>query len=276
MVVRHLGDTDFTTIMDCFLLAFENYFVKMPADHNYYKQRWKAAGVRYDLSYGMFDDSKLVGFIIHAIDERGDDLTAFNTGTGVIPEYRGKRIVKSIYQYAIPDLINNGITKSVLEVIIENEKAVKAYKGIGFEICKNFKCYGGELSSDLNYDNQIEEVPFHKILWEQMPNQDKYSWDFHYKSLRDGKSRYFNVYNDKKVESFFAISTENGTINQLEVLNDQIGNWERLFSAVQSVSKQVRIINVDDRLENKLAAIGNSGLKNTVNQFEMELDIKPN
>jgi len=269
MIVRHLGHTDFNTIMVCFLSAFENYFVKMPTDYNYYKQRWKAAKVNFNLSYGMFDDDKLVGFIINAIDERQGEHIAFNTGTGVIPEYRGRKIVKAIYEHAIPNLRNNGITKSVLEVIIENHKAIKAYEGVGFEICKTYKCFGGELLATES-QVRVEETPFHKVSWERMPNQDKYSWDFHYKCLKDGNSRYYNVYSDNKVESFFAINPD-GTINQLEVLNAKKENWERLLSAVQSISNQVRIINVDDRLVVKLAALENAGLKNTVNQYEMEL-----
>ena len=270
MTVKHLGNTDFSVIMECFLSAFDGYFVKMPTDHDYYKQRWKAAKVNFELSYGMFDDDKLVGFIIHAIDKREGNINAFNTGTGVIPAYRGKRIVNSIYNYAISDLIKNGVTKSVLEVIIENEKAIKAYKCVGFKVCKTFKCFGGELSVRKNKINSLE-VSFSEISWEQMPNQDKYSWDFHYRSLKRGNSKYYKVINNGNVESFFAINTENGTINQLEVLNNQLGNWERLLSAVQSISKHVRIINIDDRLIDKITAIENSGLKNTVNQYEMEL-----
>ncbi|WP_456438443.1 N-acetyltransferase family protein [Psychroserpens sp.] len=272
MIVRHLGHTDFKTIMECFLSAFENYYVKMPTDYDFYKQRWKAAKVDFNLSYGMFDDDQLVGFIIHAIDERQGEHIAFNTGTGVIPEYRGKKIVKSIYEYAIPDLIRNGITKSVLEVIIENEKAVKAYEGVGFKICKTFKCFGGELVAGES-QVEVEKIPFHEVLWEQIPNQDKYSWDFHSRCLKNGNSSYYYVYNENKVESFFAINIENGTINQLEVLVNQKGNWNRLLWAVHSVLKQVRIINVDDRLVDKLAALEQAGLKKTVNQYEMELSL---
>lgn len=272
MKVTHLGHTDFNVIMECFLSSFEGYFVKMPTDYNYYRQRWKAAKVRYDLSYGMFDDDKLVGFIIHAVDERENHLIAFNTGTGVIPEYRGQKIVKSIYDYAIPDLIQNGITKSVLEVIIENHKAIKAYKGVGFKIRKTFKCFSGELSVS-EESIEIYEVSFDNISWKQMPNQDTYSWDFNNRSLRGGNFKYYNVFHNGIVESFFSINIENNTINQLEVLNTKNGNWKRLFFAVQSISKQVRIINVDDTLEEKLSAIEKSGLKNTVNQYEMELNL---
>ena len=270
MTVRHLGNTDFDKLMECFLLAFEGYFVEMPTDHNYYRQRWEAAKVDFNLSYGMFDKDELVGFIIHVVDKRGGHLTAFNTGTGVVPDHRGKRIVKSIYEYAISDLIKNGITKSVLEVIIENEKAIKAYKGIGFEICKTFKCYSGTLTKSEALVS-LEETTFDKIDWSQIPNQESYSWDFQYQSLREGNSKYYKVYCNGELESFFAINLDNGTINQLEVLNNSKGNWERLFSAIASVSTQVRTINVDDRLESKIQAIKKAGLKNTVNQYEMEL-----
>ncbi len=270
MIVRHLGHTDFNTIMSCFLSAFENYFVKMPTDYNFYKNRWKAAKVNFNLSYGMFDGDKLVGFIIHAIDDRHGERIAFNTGTGVIPEYRGQKIVKSIYKYAISDLKRQGITKSVLEVITENEKAVNAYQGVGFNICKTFKCFAGDLSTD-ETKVVLKKMPFYEIDWEQIPNQDTYSWDFHSRCLENGNSDYYYVYHEDKIESFFAINTENGTINQLEVLVNQNENWKRLFQAVQSIAKQVRIINVDDRLEEKLRAIENIGLSNTVNQYEMEL-----
>jgi len=272
MIVKHLGHTDFNVIMECFLKAFENYFVKMPTDYNFYKQRWKAAKVNFNLSYGMFDDDRLVGFIIHAIDERFGEHIAFNTGTGVIPEYRGQRLVKSIYDFAISDLRQNDISKSVLEVIIDNKKAVKAYESVGFKICKTYKCFAGELLMD---DSQvkIENIPFDKISWADIPNQDKYSWDFHHRCLKSGNSSYHYVYNKNELESFFSINSENGTINQLEVLANQKGNWERLLQAVHSISKQVRIINVDDRLRDKLSILEQVGLKNTVNQFEMELTL---
>ncbi len=81
LTVKDLRNIDFDELMDCFLIAFENYFVKMPTDRNYYKERWRIAKVNFKLSYGMFDGEKLVGFIINAIDKRNGDLTAFNTGT---------------------------------------------------------------------------------------------------------------------------------------------------------------------------------------------------
>ena len=262
MVVRHLGDTDFKTIMECFLSAFENYFVKMPTDHNFYKERWKAAGVNFNLSYGMFDNDQLVGFIINAIDQRQGELIAYNSGTGVVPDYRGKRIVKAIYDYAIPDLT-------------ENVKALKSYEGIGFEICKKYKCYGGMISVETQNNYTLKEVSFEANNWDALPNQNLYSWDNQSKSLEKGNYKYVYVIVDNQVHSFFAINTNNGYVAQLEVLNSTLSSWNILFSAIQSIQKEVKINNIDDRLIDKIKAVEFAGLKNTVNQYEMELSLLP-
>lgn len=274
MEVRHLGNTDFNSIIECFLLAFENYFVKMPTDHQFYKDRWTAAGVRYDLSYGMFDNNILVGFIINAVDERQGELIAYNSGTGVIPTNRGKRIVKAIYDYAIPDLIKNGITKCLLEVITENIKAIKSYKDIGFEICKNYKCFAGRISVEAQNNFAIKEVAFSSVDWDKIPNQDLYSWDNQKESLEKGNFKYFQVMVNHQGESFFIINPENGYLAQFEVLNQTDLSWDTLFLAIKSVNKDIRINNIDDSLTDKIKAIESAGLKSTVAQYEMELFLK--
>ena len=43
MKVNNLSEINFDELIECFLLSFENYFVKMPPDAEYYKQRWQTA-----------------------------------------------------------------------------------------------------------------------------------------------------------------------------------------------------------------------------------------
>ena len=76
--------------------AFSDYIIKFTATEEYLKTRWEAAAVNFDLSFGAFKNNKLIGFIIHGIDKQNGINTAFNVATGVIPEHRGKRIVKEI------------------------------------------------------------------------------------------------------------------------------------------------------------------------------------
>lgn len=274
MKVINLSEEPFDEIVNCFLSAFEDYYFRMPSNIDYYRERWKAAKVDFKFSYGMFDGGKLVGFIIHAIDKRAGMLTAFNTGTGVIPEYRGQRIVKSIYEYALLDLSQNGIEKSTLEVITKNDIAIRSYESVGFKICKKYKCYAGNIEIETVDQFDLEEIAFKNVDWEKLPNQQFYSWDFQKETILEGNYTFFQVLHKQEPESFFIINPENQYLAQFDLLNTENRGWQRLFAAIQQVSSKIRIINVDDRLQHKLENIRLIGLENSIDQYEMELEIK--
>lgn len=274
MTVKNLSKISFDDLLDCFLVAFENYYFKMPTDKNYHKKRWKAAKVDFNLSYGMFDNEKLVGFIIHAIDRKNGVLMAFNTATGVIPEYRGKRIVNSIYEYALKDLAQNGIEKSLLEVITKNEIAIRSYKSNGFEICKKYKCFRGIIKIENSEQFEMEEMDLSSIDWENLPNQQFYSWDNKKESILEGNYQFFRILNNKEPESFFIINPDNQYLMQFDLLNTENIGWDRLFSAIKKVSDKVTIINIDERLKDKLDYINAIGLESLVDLYEMELEIE--
>ncbi|GAA4278651.1 GNAT family N-acetyltransferase [Aquimarina mytili] len=272
MKIRRLDIIEFSVLMECFLKAFENYFVKMPTDHEYYRQRWEMAKVRLDLSYGMFYDEKLVGFIINAIDQRQNDIIAFNTGTGVLPEFRRQNIVHSIYQFAIPELRKHGVTKCQLEVIKENIVAIKAYKKIGFHCIKNYKCYNGDiiLNDTLSSDVELKRVNTKYFDWNTL-DQNTYSWDNHFNTISRGKYEYYAVLFNNTLDSYFVVNPLNRNLAQFNTLKNTTDNWTRLFAAIQSISKTIKINNVDESLTEKIDFLNKIKLKNTVNQYEMEL-----
>ena len=273
MTVKKLSDIPFETIIACFLKAFDNYFVELPQDKEYYRQRWKAAKVDFGSSYGMFEGEKMAGFILHAIDTRNNRLTAFNTGTGVIPEYRGKRIIHSIYTYALNDLKAKNIELSTLEVITQNDIAIKAYERIGFRKCKEYKCFNGKIQLDTTEEVVIKEIDINDVDWNDLPNQELYSWDNQKESILAGNYRFFYVMHQNQPESFFIINTEINYVAQLGLLKNEHSSWQRLFAGIKQVSESIKINNVDHRLKEKLDALTSVGLKNTVDQFEMELKI---
>ena len=273
MTVKNLSNLPFDELMDCFLAAFDNYYVKMPTDKNYYKNRWQAAKVDYSLSYGMFDESKLVGFILHAIDKRNGKLSAFNTGTGVLPEYRGRKIVKSIYNYALIDLKEKGIDECSLDVITKNNRAIKSYQSIGFHISKTYKCFSGVIKVENVNDVEFEELSMNSIDWDSLPNQQFYSWDNQKETILIDKYSFFQVINNSKPESYFIIKPENGYVAQCDLLNTDNTGWERLLTAIKQVSESVKIINVDSQLNTKVNSLVNCGLDNSIDQYEMKLTL---
>lgn len=274
MTIKNLGEISFDDLMDCFLQAFENYYVKMPTDRDYYKRRWQAAKVDYERSYGMFDHNRLIGFVLHAVDIRNGSLTAFNTGTGVVPAYRGKRIVHSIYDYAIPALRQHKVEQCTLEVITTNEIAIRSYQSIGFEICKKYLCYSGAIS--LHEDNSLDltELDFEEMDWDILPHQEFYSWDNQKESIGRGDYKFFQVINEGKPESFFIINPDTGYVAQCDLYDVNSNGWCRLFTGIQSVAQNIKIINIDERLEDKINYLNAIGLSHTVDQFGMHLDMQ--
>lgn len=273
MTIRTLSDIPFDDILACFLSAFKGYFVKMPTDRYYYEKRWKAAKVNFNYSYGMFDGDQLVGFLIHAIDKRAEVLTAFNTGTGVIPAYRGKRVVKSLYHHALYDLRQKRVKKSTLEVITENHVAIRAYESVGFTVCKKYECYAGHINVDDIGQFEVEEIALKDICWQSLPNQQYYSWDFQKETVSRGNYTFFQVLYKQRAESFFIINRENQYVAQFDLLHPNDGAWLRLFSAVKRMSSTIKIINLDSRLTEKRNTLQQVGLEHLIDQYEMELTL---
>lgn len=141
MEIKSLENTPIREIVLTLNFAFSDYFVPINFTEEYVNERWAASGVDYSLSLGVFDKDKLVGFIIHAINNYGETKVAYNASTGVIPSHRRQGLLTKLYSKAITALQINGIQKSTLECITKNERAILAYQKVGFTIDRQYKLY---------------------------------------------------------------------------------------------------------------------------------------
>ena len=274
MEIKNLSGTPLNVIIDCLLAAFADYFVKMPADLPYWENRFKGARVDLGLSYGLFDGGKLAGFIIHGIDRLNGRWTAFNTGTGVIPGYRGQRVVDQLYAQALPELKVRGIQKCALEVIQKNEKAIRVYERIGFRIERGLKCFKGDLPPSANVD--ITEVDFNEIARAEHPNRRFYAWDNTDEAVCAAGEIYrsFLVAHEGREIGFFVINPRIGYVPQVELLPGvSADHWLNLLGGVAQVSSGIRINNVDESRHGLIEALGKAGLENHIDQYEMGLAV---
>ena len=224
----------------------------------------------------MFDHGKLVGFIINGIDRLNGELVAFNTGTGVIKEYRGNQIVDKLYSFAIPELKINGINKCSLEVIQKNDKAIRVYERIGFKKSRALKCFKGELKFKPE-KVKIQEIKYEEIEKRQNINHKLYTWDNSNEAIKISKEVYKNYKVGVKESNdvgFFIINSISGYLPQFEITAQlEKKNWKKLFSGIQSVSKYLKINNVDIQREELIEEILRLGLENYIDQYEMEMSI---
>jgi GNAT superfamily N-acetyltransferase len=117
---RLLSDDDFESLYDCFLTAFSDYEVDMRMSREQFQQRLMRDGVRLEMSAGAFDGERMVGFCINATGEWQGKSTAYDAGTGVIPEYRGRGVAKDLFAYLEGQLKEAGVVQYLLEVLTSN------------------------------------------------------------------------------------------------------------------------------------------------------------
>ena len=275
MKIKCLKNTSLEIIVDCLLNSFEGYFVQLPSDVSYWKKRYQAARVDLNYSYGMFDNQRMVGFIINGIDNINGELTAFNTGTGVLPAYRGNGVVDSLYEFAIPLLRDRGITRCQLEVITNNERAIKVYQRIGFNINRRLYCFKGILHSSNPQYPRINKTKSAGKIPNDYGDENLYSWDHTREAVTASGENYetFIVLSvDAKELGYFTINAQTGYVARIE--KRQFGTYEDIIEAINQLTKEIKINNVDEsriQLRNHLMQ---AGLNNFIDQFEMEMKIQ--
>ncbi len=258
-------------IVKIFTQSFVNYYVEMPTDTKFWKKRWKTNRVRYDLSIGTFDAANnLVGFMIIGIDERNGKKVAFNAGTGVIPEFRGQKLVKQMYQYALPIFKENGVEEMALEVINKNIKAIKAYQSVGFRIEKLYQCFRSTdeiLPTFIAYYSKKVKRPNWK-KYEKF-TVENYCWEYLIEGVEVNikKVKCYELYSpaDDSLIAYYIINPKSKSILRFEAKNEN--GYHALFNHWYTNFGQITILNVQH--PKKIQFLENYKFNNNIDQFEM-------
>ncbi len=279
--IRNLASIDLSRITACFNDAFSDYIIQFKATEEYLEDRWSAAGVDYSLSFGAFFEDELVGFIINAIDNWNGVKTAFNVGTGVIPAQRGKRLVKKLYEHALPVLRGEFIKQGLLEVIQENEKAIKAYESVGFGIKRELHSYiysGENTQSKKIQSNDLEiymEKNLSKLSWNIINSFADFdsSWENSNSCINRslGKYNFWGITKKEKILGYAIVNPKTGYIPQFAISQTERrkGYGRFLFQNLQEQFERLIIVNVDGNSSAANLFLRNMQFKPYISQFEM-------
>lgn len=273
MQFNFLDKTPIEEIVNCLLAAFADYSVPMPEQVAYWEDRFRIARVDYSLSPAVFDEAgKLVAFIINAVDvnEHGQKV-AYNTGTGVIPTYRGRQLVDQMYTFATPALKAAAIDLLQLEMISTNDRARRVYERIGFEVSRDLKCYHGDLPALALSEHSSLELQEIACYFDSHHPEYPYSWDNSQQSILTAGNKY-KAYQlvskaDGQLLGKFIIDPKAAYLTQLETTAE---HWPDLFAAIGKLTPKVKINNIDSRRADLIRALEKIGIPNVINQVEME------
>ena len=270
MEIKNLANTNLSVIVKCLLQAFEGYFVKMPESVDYWRARFRGARVDFGLSFGVFDDGKLVAFIINGIDENDGKRTAFNTGTGVIASHRGQALVDRLYDFALPKFRAAGVKKCMLEVVEGNARAICVYERIGFHIKRHFLCFKGEIQVN-PLAVRVERLELKTVFEATAATQHFCALDNCSSGLYiEGTYEAYGVRKNQQFIGYFIVKPENKNVAQLEASTE---NFPYLMAGIQQVLPEIKVNNVDARRKNYVQHLQDFGLVNIINQYEMEWEL---
>ncbi|MEO6901691.1 MAG: GNAT family N-acetyltransferase [Bacteroidia bacterium] len=275
---RSLKDTTLNDLTETFNSSFENYFVPLKLSEEQLRSKLKMDNTKLELSIGAFHKDKLIGFILHGIDDIDGKLTCYNGGTGVIEKYRGMKITSKMYSTILPIIKEAGVKKITLEVISKNVNAIKVYEGIGFLNKRKVDSYKGSFPLKPNNDNwnviSPKTIDLNKIkqYWTFIP-----TWQSTCGSLERQKELLINyvVEHHNEIIGYLIINKLNGKVLQFAVKEAyrHQGIGTTLFQKAMLLKNDLMVYNVDERDMETRGFLKKNGMNYLLSQFEMELTL---
>ena len=143
--------------------GFEGYLVPMNLSFDTFVSRFGNAGLSPALSIVAYDGSEPIGFVLQGIRDVDGQKISWNGGTGIIPEYRGRKLGDSLMVEAEKLITELNVTVATLESLSENKAAISLYERCGYKVQDDllFLRANGILDSTLpNLDGyEIRRIP---------------------------------------------------------------------------------------------------------------------
>jgi ribosomal protein S18 acetylase RimI-like enzyme len=177
------------------------------------------------LSFGAFENHKLVSFTLNGIGYYNGIKTAYDTGTGTLDKYRGKGLASKIFKTAVPFLKEAGMEQYVLEVLQHNPKAVSVYRKLDFKVSQEFN-YFMAANADVKLtviklppklrvkETSLENLKDISEFWDFTP-----SWQNSFEAINRCLSDFkiFAAFHGDKIVGYGVFERRSGDITQIAV-----------------------------------------------------------
>jgi ribosomal protein S18 acetylase RimI-like enzyme len=276
LTINTLQNVTISELVKVFNQSFADYLLPFRLSDEDFKTKLKGENIALHYSAGAFAGSDLVGFILTGTDEINGNFIAYNAGTGVVPNYRGNYLTLKMFEFLLPFLANRNIRHHQLEVLVENQVALKVYQKAGFQIQRKLSCYRGNITeNNLPETITVKEISFSGIAAlgnysNQIPafqnslNAVLRTIDLHV---------VFGAFTENKFAGFLIYSPANFRVKQFGVQKEyrRKGIATALFMKVRELEKekQISIINAEDADKATLLFIEKMGLTKYIQQYEM-------
>lgn len=280
---RFLGDEYFSILHRKFIQAFSDYSLPFELNEERFRNHILLNAVDLNRSVGCFRGDEMIGFSLNGFGPWEGKHTAYDAGTGVIPEERRRGVSDAMFDLMIPVFKGQGAEQFLLEVITTNEPAVNLYKKLGFEVQRELLLLEApgrlKIDSKPNMDIGVRRIaaadlPSFAEFWDGMP-----SWQNSNEAIARSErmKTILGAFIDDRCVGYIAFSSRLGRVAQFVVdkncRNRGIGN--RLLLEMQSdlgEGCKMQVLNIDKAVTETVQFLMSRGFEKALTQYEM---IKP-
>ncbi len=257
VVTDTLENVDIKELTQAYNLGFSDYQITLSVSEEKLQRTLARNGYRADSSIGLFDENRLVGFVLNGV--RGN--YCYDAGTAIIPSHRGKGYAHLLLGKALSLLNSQDIHTWVLEVITNNTKAISLYKSIGFTQQRGFNCYRITAETMRGKKTTIELTRQQSITipkGECLP-----SWQNEEEAIVIGGVPTWDIKTEARKVGTLCYDPETGMISQIHIQDgDRRKGYAKgaiIKAAKICKTEHLRFLNIDDcyqPLNNLLVTIG--------------------
>ncbi|PCJ65293.1 MAG: GNAT family N-acetyltransferase [Bacteroidetes bacterium] len=279
MKIKTLSNINEKVILETFNLSFSDYFVPLQLTEEQFLSKLKVDKIDLNLSVGVFENNKLIAFMLHGVDNVNESKVIYNGGTGVLPKNRGQNLTSKMYQFILPLLKQQHVDYLQLEVILQNTPAITSYKKSGFEITRELLCYRGALKK-LDSNPSIEVKLLTNYNWKLLESFWDISPSWQNSKKVTGEQKDINIslgaYLEDKLIGYAIYDPMNKRLQQIAV--DKEYRRQKIATTLvnfltENKGNKLSVINVDKRSEASNSFLSKIGLKNYINQVEMKFEL---
>ena len=188
--IKRLTECTIQEMITAWNKGFEGYFVQLEMTPEMFFNRLVNEGLSLPHSIVAFDGEVPVGIVLNGFRIINGKKTAWNGGTGIATEYRGKGVSTLLMEEILKIYEEEGCEVATLEAIKENERAIRLYARFGYEVTDSLVYLAGILEGKNNSHLQTEF-----IRPEQLPTYSFYKqnvpWQCQWQSVKAGEAQIY-------------------------------------------------------------------------------------
>ena len=278
-----LQSVDSSQLCRAFHEAFGDYAMEVRGTtEDQLLTRMRKNCVDFALSPGIYEKDRLVGFTLIGVDRWEDALTAFDAGTGIVPDHRRQGWARRMFDHALPELHRRKVDRFILEVLQQNEPAITAYRRSGFTVRRQLRCYVADTCDlrALKTDNRFEIRTVDRAIFSRLESSADFAPSFENRfaaiDALPGEVQLAGAFVGSSCVGALAFIPSLRWL--LTIVVDR--QWRRrgvgtallhhLAAAIPEDVTHLSVLNVDADDRGMQAFVKSLGFRNLVDQYEME------